>query len=400
MDLVAVLTTGEKIAFWGVIVAAAVGVLPIILYLLKRKNSDAHKKVDVKRIDGDGTVIGDKATVTIDKRREVDGEIILSKVIEEATAKGRAEEQIAQLKDELAKAVERIKKLESEGNRPDAEKALEEFRKSRDMTQLQKLLIKDRDEHRDSLIQRNREIAAVAYLRGDIDVSEEAVDEILKIVPDDLFALNERAHIHRLRGELNEAENDLKRVLDLSVQVKDNQAQAAALGNLGVIYHKRGQLDKAEEMHNKSLEIEKRLGRPEGMAGEYGNLGLIYQTQGQLDKAERMFKKSLEISEAKRMLELTANSYGNLGNVYQERGELNRAEQMYHKVLEIEEKLGRPDSIANAYSNLGLVYKKRGDVEKAREYWEKARDLYEKIGMKPDVEEVQGWLDEPGKGSE
>ena len=146
---------------------------------------------------------------------------VVSKAIELAEDKGRAEEQIEQLKDELAKAVERIRKLEAEGNRPDAEKALKELRESGDMMRLQELLIQDRDEHRDALIQRNREIAAVAYLRGDIDIATEAVNEILKVLPDNIFALNQRGHIHNLRGKLKEAENDYKRVLEIGQETNN-----------------------------------------------------------------------------------------------------------------------------------------------------------------------------------
>ena len=259
----------------------------------KKKEGGDSKHVDVGRINGDGTAIGDNPIVTIDKRQGIDGELVLSKVVEEAEAKGRAEQQIEQLKDELAKAVERIRKLEAEGNRPDAEKALEELRESGDMRRLQELLIRDREEHRDALIQRNREIAAVAYLRDDIDISTEAVDEILKVLPDDLFALNQMGHIHKLRGELKEAEDCYRRVLQLGSDVSDEASQAVALGNLGLIYETRGELDKAEDVFLKSLEINKELGRLEGMASDYGNLGIVYEQRGDIGKAKEYWEKAL-----------------------------------------------------------------------------------------------------------
>jgi tetratricopeptide (TPR) repeat protein len=64
-------------------------------------------------------------------------------------------------------------------------------------------------------------------------------------------------------------------------------------GNLGVIYWTRGELDRAEEMLKKSLAINEKLGRQEGMAASYGNLGNIYWTRGELDRAEEMLKKAL-----------------------------------------------------------------------------------------------------------
>ena len=99
MELIAELTKNETIALWSVIVAAIAGIIvPIILHLLKKKEGHSQR-VDVGRINGDGTSIGYKPVVTIDKRQGLDEELVLSKVVEEAEAKGRADEQIAQLKD-------------------------------------------------------------------------------------------------------------------------------------------------------------------------------------------------------------------------------------------------------------------------------------------------------------
>ena len=348
----------EIIALWGVIIAAIAGIIvPIILHLIKKKGGHSQR-VDVGRINGNGTAIGDNPVVTIDKRQGIDGELVLSKVIAEAEAKGRAEQQIEQLKDELAKAVERIKKLEAEGNRPDAEKALEELRESGDMRRLQELLIKDREEHRDALIQRNREIAAVAYLRGDIDIASEAINEIIKELPEDISALNQKGHINRLRGRLKEAEDCYRRMLQLGSDVNDEAVKAVALGNLGLIYKTKGDLVMAEDMLNKSLEINKKLGRLEGMARDYGNLGSVYYMKGDVDKAEEMHKKALEI----------------------------------------DEKVDHLEGVARHLANIGLVYEQRGNVPKARKYWEKALGLYKKIGMPREIEKVEGWIEGIGKG--
>ena len=392
MNLLKGLSKNQKIAFWGVIVTAISGIAVPIILNLRHKKVEPPSEVDVNRIDGNGTVIGDHAKVTVDKRIGVDAELILERVIKEAEAKGRAELQEEQLKEQLAKAVERIKKLEAEGNRPDAEKALEELRQSGDMKLLQKLLIKDRDEHRDVLIRRNREIAAVAYLRGDIDIANEAVNEILKELPDDLFALKQRGNIHRLWGDSKEAEVCYRRVLQLSRDVSDEAVEAAALGNLAMIYMEKGELDKAEEMCLQSLEISERGGMMGLTASQYGNLGAIYLTRGELDKAEKMFRDGLKIDEKLGRLEGITAMYSNLGLIYQRRGERDKAKEMYLKSLEIAEKLDYKEIMAALYSNLGSVYRQRGDIQKAKEYWEKALGLYKRIGMPHMVEKVEGWI--------
>jgi len=392
MELLTELSKNQTIALWGVIIAAITGIIvPIILHILKKKGEHIQH-VDVGRINGDGTAIGDNPIVTIDKRQGIDGELVLLKVMEVAEAKGRADEQIEQLKDDLEKAIERIKILEAKGSQPDAEKALEELRKSGDMRRLQNLLIKDRDVNRDALIQRNREIAAVAYLRGDIDIASEAVDEILKVLPDDIFALNQRGHIHRLRGQLKEAEYCYRRLLQLGSELSDEEVQAAALGNLGLIYSTRGELDKAEKMILKSLEKAERIGWLELIASQYGHLGAINQTRGVLDKAEEMHQKSLEIHEQLGHLEGMATQYSNLGNIYLIQGVLDKAEGMYKKALKIDKKIGRLEGQAIRYLNLGTVYKQRGDAGKSKDYYEKAVRFLERIGMPHIVKEVKDWI--------
>ena len=100
------MNTTNKIALWAVIVAVITGVaVPVILHLLKREKADT-KKVSVGRIEGDGNVAGDNAAVTIDKRTGIDGETALAKAMEAAEAKGRAYEQIDNLKGQLAAAGE------------------------------------------------------------------------------------------------------------------------------------------------------------------------------------------------------------------------------------------------------------------------------------------------------
>ena len=107
-----------------------------------------------------------------------------------------------------------------------------------------------------------------------------------------------------------------------------------------------------------------------------------------------MYRKALEINEKLGRLEGMAKQYGNLGTVLLTRGDLDGAEKMFLKALEINDKLGRLEGKAMQYGNLGNLYELRGDKKKAKEYLVRACDLYKQIGMKPQLEKVQGWIDE------
>jgi len=318
---------------------------------------------------------------------------LIDKLVSVSEEKGKLTDQIDYHKQQLAQALKRIKELESKGEYPQAQQAIEDLRKSSDMTKLQELLIEDRDRYKDQLIQRNREIAVVAFLRGDIDIAENAADEILKLLPDDMFALNQKGHIHSLQGRLDQAKESCDRVLELAREKQDRQTEAAALGNLGILYLTRGDLENAEQMYKKALEINQQIGRLEGQAIQYGNLGLIYEVRGNFDESEEMHKKALEIFCQLGSLEGQASTYGNLGIVYQKRGDFNKAEEIYKKSLDIFEKLGAIEGQANTYTNIGIVYRLSGDETKAEKYWQKALMLYNQIGIPHMVAKIQSLLD-------
>ncbi|MCX5633332.1 MAG: tetratricopeptide repeat protein [Phycisphaerae bacterium] len=234
-----------------------------------------------------------------------------------------------------------------------------------------------------------------------ISLSERALQMVKKGSERQTMLLGNLGLIYQHRGELEKAEEMLKKSLQINEKLGRLKGMANQFCNLGNAYYMRGDLDKAEEMQKKALAIDEKLGRLDGMASDYGNLGIVYMARGDLDKAEEMHKKSLQIEEKLGRLEGIASEYSNLGIIYQMRGELDKAEEMHKKSLRISEKLGHQEGIATNYHNLGLIYQKRGDMKKAKEYWVKARDLFEKIGMPHRIKQVQGWIDsaeDNGKG--
>ncbi len=280
-------------------------------------------------------------------------------------------EEIGSLNAQLADALERARVAEQRGDASVAEEIIDAVRATGNLARLQTLLIEDRDRLKDDLIARNREIAAVAYVHGDIPVAVSALEEILRLRPEDLDAINRLGQVHFLLGQLKYAESIYRQVLKLSND--DATWQATAYGNLGILLRTRGDLEGAEAMHRKSLEIEEKLGRPEGVASAYGNLGIVLATRGDLEGAEAMYRKSLE--EQLGRPEDMANAYGNLGIVLATRGDLEGAEAMFRESLAIDEKLGRLEGIANAYGNLGNVLQRRGDLKGAEAMHRKSLEI-------------------------
>lgn len=317
---------------------------------------------------------------------------MLDKFIEEARKNGKLEGEIDRLKTDLANAVNRVKELEKSGKSADAVAALNEIRKSGDAAKLQTVLIADRDLHKNALIKRNREISAVAYLRGDIDIALTAIEEILKLRSDDLDALIRKGIIFQMRGNLLEAIQCYKNVIGLAQVQNYEEMQAIASGNLGIVYQIRGEIDEAINSYNQSLVLNKKLGRQEGMANNYGNLGNIYQIRGNYEKALEMYNNSFAINQKLGRQEGLANNYGNLGSIYQTLDKNDKAVEMYNRSLEINEKLGRKEGMAIVYGCLGTVYGTRGEFDKALEMIKKALVIDEKLGRQEGMANQYGNL--------
>lgn len=88
-----------------------------------------------------------------------------------------------------------------------------------------------------------------------------------------------------------------KEAFDTAEKVNDEQGQAAALGNLGVVYQDKGEWDKAIEFYNKTLKGLEKIGDEHGMAQTKANIGILYKKQGKKDEAKRLLEESLKTLE-------------------------------------------------------------------------------------------------------
>jgi len=309
-------------------------------------------------------------------------EKLISALVSQSEVKGQLQFEINGLKRQLSKAIERIKELEAKGQYKQAYQAIEDVRKSGDMAKLQSLLIEDRDRHQNEMIQRNREIAAVAYLRGNIDVAENAIDEILKCLPDDPFAINQKGHINRTLGKLKAAHNSFSRMLNAAVERGDKISESVALSNLGSIYMTQNKIGEAEELYCKALEISMDQKDVEGQAYDYCNVARIYRERKEFQKAIDFFRKSLKLSKITKDQHLQAAILGNIGICYESLGNLSVAEKMYSKALGMEKEIGFKRAIADTLHCLGSLYLTQNRLTDAITTLKKSLETAKAMGYK------------------
>src|SRR5215218_8785262 len=142
-----------------------------------------------------------------------------------------------------------------------------------------------------------RHLGALALLH-DTGRALEAYRQATTLDPDNWENWNMLGQLLLRTGELSVAEAAFRKVESLATSAKNQDWQARAYANLGLVYQARKDLDQAEAMHQKALEIHEALGNKEGMARVYADLGIAYETRGDLDQAEAMYCKALTLFEA------------------------------------------------------------------------------------------------------
>jgi tetratricopeptide (TPR) repeat protein len=269
-----------------------------------------------------------------------------------------------------------------------AKEALDEARHSGDMSKLQAVLVRVAELTHSNVtegmleyIELCREIAAVAFLRGDIDEAQTRLNIILEADPEDLSALLQVGRIQLLRGNPGEAERSFRRILQISEAKAWKPGLSSAYIALGSLYRIKGDSVQAEQMYRQAMKIEEELGSsPGAMAAIYANLGNLYSQKGEFAKAEQMLLMSLKIEEELGRREGMAADYGNLAIVYRRWGKLAQAEEMFHRALQLNEELGRRVGMAHVYNNLGNLYQVKGDPAQAEQMHRKALQLNEELG--------------------
>jgi len=284
---------------------------------------------------------------------------------------------------------------------PDAQVIFENLERGGEPGRLLDFLAKQKVGAQD-IVARNREIATLGYLGGDIQTASDAVDAILESFPNDLDALTRRGTICYLRGNADQAQDLYLRVLAIAEQNGNEEEMAAAHVHLGTLSQLLKLIGEAEFHHSEALKIYEKLEDEAGMADCLVNIGLIHQVRSETAKAEAAYRKAMEINERLRRLEGLAVTCGCLGLlIYDRRGDLEESERLLGTALDLNTRLGRLGGMASAYGNLGLVRFKRGHVKAARELFTKSLALYQRLNRPKLAMKVQAWLDqmEPETGS-
>jgi|GEM_PF-7117281 len=189
---------------------------------------------------------------------------------------------------------------------------------------------------------------------------------------DRLIELEETSFPYLVKGEIeyerslwDEAEEDLKKALNLAGSKKDEVLALNALGNME---WRRGRLEEAiryfEIIRERTDDLETKLNTTISIANCYGS-------KGDLDaKIELLEECLVDLPQASKLT--NARVYNNLGDALMNKGEYKRAAAMFEKALKYATDLGDIIPITFIQGNLAHTYVKLKRFKDAEEYLEKA----------------------------
>jgi len=194
-------------------------------------------------------------------------------------------------------------------------------------------------------------LAVKNYLEGRLDIAQELYNQVLKINPNHLGALNNLGLLFKKINLIQKAKDCYEKVIEI------DPFHTVAYFNLGNVLAGLEEIQKAKECYEKAIKID-----PNYVNAHY-NLGNLLKKLGENLKAKECYEKAIEIDPNH------INIHYNLGVIFQELKENQKAKDCYKKTIEIN------PNYADAHNNLGLVFKELGEKQKAKDCFEKAIEI-------------------------
>ena len=201
------------------------------------------------------------------------------------------------------------------------------------------------------------------HQEGKTDIAQDLYNQILKIDPNYINALNNIGVIFQGLGKKQRA----KECFEKAIKINPNYADAYY--NLGNIFKDLGKNQKAKEFFEKAIEINPNY------ADAHNNLGNVFKDSGNLQKAKECYEKAIELKPD------YVDAHNNLGVIFKELKKNGKAKNCFEQVIKI-----NPNH-ADAHNNLGVIFQELGKIEKAKECYEKAivinpnyADAYNNLG--------------------
>lgn len=239
-------------------------------------------------------------------------------------------------------------------------------------------------------------------------------------------ALNARALIYRLTGQLEDAKQGYQHSLALWQQLGNQYYEGMVLMNMGIVAYELRDYTSADANLRQAESIFSEIKSAHWLAAVQNELGLIQRDLGHWDKALSYFGKFIEqgrrdkadhhvglgllnigevllfqgrtneaiaaLIEADQLLRTklyAVDVYLYLALAYQAIGDLAESEKKLQQALNVAETIGRQEILPHVYYHLGDVRFHQGDVEAAEQAWIQAVEIIEETRRPLRNEEIK-----------
>ena len=193
-------------------------------------------------------------------------------------------------------------------------------------------------------------IASVRLALGELDESEQAIQQALAIQPQSAQAWVMRGRISARRQDEQEALGHFERAIELD----PGATGPAAYSEIGFLHLRARRLEPAREAFRNALDIDALNG------GAHTGQANVLIEEGNLDDAMR------ELSVALRYDPNQPGALASLGSLLSKQAEHERAIVLCQRALELSPKFPQ------AHNNLGLIYRRQDRLDLAEEHYLKA----------------------------
>jgi serine/threonine protein kinase/tetratricopeptide (TPR) repeat protein len=222
------------------------------------------------------------------------------------------------------------------------------------------------------------------YLENAIKVASKFSDR-QKAVEKQVMALMKKADFCKRMGELNQAVEDYKSILELLKGFSDLKMLAETYNDLGETYRLKHDYKSGISSLKKAMKIHQKLDDPLELANTLSYMGLLYWTDSQYQKALSSFKQALEIDKRLGRKNYIASTLNNMGIVHLSLHQYTSALQYLQDSLSIYQELDNKEWIARCLNNIGLTYFWLGEFDKAITHFGESLELNEQIKNKKEI---------------
>ncbi|WCN84740.1 AfsR/SARP family transcriptional regulator [Micromonospora sp. LH3U1] len=196
-----------------------------------------------------------------------------------------------------------------------------------------------------------------------------------------------QAHAHRSLGlacsrlrRYDEADDHLRRALDLFTDVGDDAGRAHTCLNLGQLAERQGQHQQALHHSRRALSLFRRTGNQAGQGYTLNAVGWQEALLGNYHRALESCGEALRMLQEVDDVQGQADTWDSLGHAHHQLGDDRRAIACYEHALELFTQVNDRYAEASTYVNLGGSHRALADLGATRAAWCRALTILDELG--------------------